>query len=165
VADAVHIVPVPSLVATGPVLLDNGQPGYVESGSSAWVDYAAGYNGGLRYHAPGGGADTAGWMATGLPSGSYTVQATWNGSSNHASNAPYSIYDGNTLLQTVLVDQRPGPSGTTVGGSAFQNLATVQITSGTLRVVVSDNVDGYVVADAVRLVPANGQTFINTPIP
>jgi len=164
VADAVHIVPVPSLTVAGPVVLENGQPGYVESGPSAWVDYAAGYNSGLRYHAPGGGADTAGWMATGLPAGSYTVQATWNGSSNHASNAPYAIYDGNTLLQTVLVDQRPGPSGTTVGGAVFQNLATVQITSGTLRVVLSDNVDGYVVADAVRLVPANGQTFIRTQV-
>jgi hypothetical protein len=153
VADAVRIVPLPVVAVSGPVLLDNGQPGYVETGYSAWIDYATGYNGGLRFHGPGGGADTATWQASGLPGGSYTVQATWNAGSNHASNAPYAIYDGATLLTTILVDQRPGPSGAAMGGVVFQNLATVQITSGTLRVVVSDNVDGYVVADAVRIVP------------
>jgi hypothetical protein len=153
VADAVRIVPVPALTVTGPVLLDNGQPGYSESGPNAWTDYATGYNGGLRYHGPGGGADTATWLATGLPAGTYMVEATWNASSNHPSDAPYSIYDGNTLLQTVLVDQRPSPSGTTLGGVVFQTLATVQVTSGSLRVVLSDNVDGYVVADAVLVVP------------
>jgi hypothetical protein len=152
VADAVRLVPIPTLVVSGPTLLDNGQPGYGESGS-AWTDYAAGYNGGLRFHAPGGGADTATWQATGLPAGYYTVQVTWNASSNHASNAPYAIYDGNTLLRTVIVNQQSAPSGTTLGGVVFQNLVSVHITSGTLRVVLSDNVDAYVVADAVNVVP------------
>src|SRR5262249_4789184 len=95
----------------------------------------------------------ASWQVTGLPSGSYTVQATWNASSNHPSNAPYAIYDGTTLVRTVFVDQRPAPSGVVVGGVAFQDLGTVQVTSGTLRVVLSDAGDGYVVADAVRVVP------------
>ena len=40
-----------------------------------------------------------------------------------------------------------------VGGAVFQNLATVQISGNTLQVVLSDNADGYVVADAIRLVP------------
>jgi hypothetical protein len=152
VADAVRIVPIPVLSVAGPVLLDNGHPGYSEIGSP-WVDYATGYNGGLRFHGPGGGADTALWMATGLPAGTYTVQATWNAGSNHASNAPYAIYDGAALLQTVLVDQRPAPSGSAVGSVVFQNLASVQVSSGTLTVALSDNVDGYVVADAIRLIP------------
>src|SRR5262249_2920371 len=68
---------------------------------------------------------------------------------------PYAIYDGSTLLTTVIVDQRLGPTGTTVGGVVFQDLAVVQATSGTLRVVLSDNVDGYIVADAIRIVPAS----------
>jgi hypothetical protein len=154
VADTIRVVPIPTLAVTGPVLLDNGTPGYSESGS-AWVDYSVGYNGGLRFHAPGGGADTAGWQAAGLPTGNYTVQATWNASSNHADNATYYIYDGATLLQTVTVNQQTAPSGTTtVGGVAFQNLATVHVASGTLRVVLSDNADGYVVADAILVAPA-----------
>src|SRR5262249_24886791 len=36
---------------------------------------------------------------------------------------------------------------------AFQNLTTVQVQSGTLKIVLSDSADGYVVADAVRIVP------------
>src|SRR5262249_9479288 len=140
------------VAVTVPLVFDNGQPGYGETGSG-WTDWAAGYNGGLRFHAPGGGVDTASWQVSGLAAGYYTVQATWNASSNHASNAPYATYDGATLLRTVTVDQRPAPSGTAAGGVVFQDLATVQVTTGTLRVVLSDNVDGYVVADAVRLVP------------
>src|SRR5262249_685282 len=62
-------------------------------------------------------------------------------------------YDGTTLLQTVLVDQSVAPSGTVVGGAAFQNLATVRITGSSLKVVLSDNANKDVVADAVRLVP------------
>jgi hypothetical protein len=113
-----------------------------------------GYNGNLRYHAAGTGADTASWQATGLPAGYYTIQATWNASSNHASNASYAIYDGSTLLQTVVVNQQSAPSGsTTLGGVVFQDLASVHITSGTIRVVLSDNANGYVVADAVRFAP------------
>src|SRR5262249_8995286 len=117
-----------------------------------WTDWAAGYNGGLRYHAAGTGANTASWQMTGLQAGYYTVQATWTAAPNHASNAPYAIYDGTTLLKTALVDQRPAPSGVVVGGVAFQILANVRITSGTLRVVLSDAGDGFVVADAVRAV-------------
>src|SRR5262249_12226482 len=84
------------VVVTVPRVIDNGQPGYTEAGSG-WTDYAAGYNGGLRFHAPGGGANTAAWQVSGLAPGYYTVQATWNASGNHASNAPYAIYDGAVL--------------------------------------------------------------------
>jgi subtilase family serine protease len=141
-----------ALVVTGPVIVDNGGPGYSETGTG-WAGWAAGYNGSLRYHAARTGADTAVWQATGLPAGYYTIQATWNGAANHASNAPYSIYDGTTLVATVLVNQQPAPSGTTVGGVLFQNLASVPINSGTIRVVLSDNANGFVVADAVQIVP------------
>ena len=146
-----------AVLVTAPVIVDNGQPGYAETGTG-WADWAAGYNGSLRYHAAGTGADTASWQASGLPAGYYNVQATWNAAGNHASNAPYAIYDGNTLVTTVLVDQRPNPSGTTVGGATFQGLATVQITSGTLRIVLSDNTDGFIVADAVRIVAVPAPT-------
>jgi subtilisin family serine protease len=150
-----NVAQAPQQVAVrGPVIVDNAQPGYSESGTG-WLAWGAGYAGGLRYHAAGTGANTATWQATGLAAGYYTVQATWNGDFNHATTAPYSIYDGTTLLQTVLVNQRLNPSGTVLGGVAFQDLATVLVTSGTLQVVLSDNADGYVVADAIRLVPAS----------
>jgi subtilisin family serine protease/uncharacterized protein YigE (DUF2233 family) len=147
---------------TGPVIVDNGQAGYSETGSG-WLSWGAGYAGNLRYHSAGTGANTASWQASGLNAGNYQVQATWNADGNHASNATFSIYDGSTLLTTVQVDQRPAPSGTVVGGVAFQALATAPITSGTLRVVLSDAGNGYIVADAVRLVPVVNPTEVMRP--
>src|SRR5262249_7601072 len=139
------------IAMAGPVIVDNGQAGYSEAGSG-WQGWSAGYGGTLRYHAAGTGANTASWQIS-LPSGYYKVQATWNGDLTHADNAPYSIYDGTTFLQTVAVNQRSDPVGDLVGNIKFQTLATVQVTSGTLRVVLSDNANGYIVADAVRFVP------------
>src|SRR5262249_25414735 len=103
------------VVGSGPVIVDNGAPGYAETGSG-WLGWPTGYNGSVRYHNAGSGADTASWQLGGLAAGDYTVQSTWNGSSNHASNATYQIYDGSTLVQTVVVNQRTGPTGALVGG-------------------------------------------------
>jgi subtilisin family serine protease len=141
-----------TITVAGPVIVDNSQPGYTETGSG-WLSWGLGYNGNLRYKAAGNGSNTANWQATGLGAGSFEVDATWNGDANHATNAQYSIYNGNTFLQTVTVNQQASPSGTIIGGVAFQPIATVTIASGTLSVVLSDAANGYVVADAVRLVP------------
>ncbi len=140
-------------VATS-VVLDNGQAAFSESGPG-WAHYAgAGYNSTLDYAAAGSGANTATWQLTGLAAGTYDAQVTWTAVSNHASNATYSVYDGGTLLGTVAVNQQQAPSGTTVNGTAFQSLGLFQVTSGTLTVVLSDSANGYVIADAARVVQA-----------
>src|SRR5262249_4318884 len=103
------------VMVTGPVLVDNSQSGYSETGSG-WTTWTVnGYGGVLRYHASGTGGNTAVWQAPGMAPGYYVVQATWNGDHTHATNAPFSIYDGSTLLQTVQVNQQPAPTGTTLG--------------------------------------------------
>jgi hypothetical protein len=54
----------------------------------------------------------------------------------------------------VTVDQTQTPTGLSNGGVAFQVLATVSITSGTLRVTLGDMGNGtFVVADAIAVVP------------
>src|SRR5207237_3767731 len=108
-----------------------------------------------RYAASSGsGQNTATWRAGGLGSGLYQVQASWHPYGNQASNAPYAIYDGSTLLQTVLVNQTQMASGPSFGGVPFQALATVNLTSGTVKVVLSNTANGtYIVADAVRIMP------------
>src|SRR5262249_34911598 len=88
------------IVMTGPGVVDNSQAGYTEAGSG-WLSWSGGYAGDLRYHHAGTGANTATWQASGLAPGYYLVQATWNGDNAHASNAPYALYDGTTLLQTI----------------------------------------------------------------
>ncbi len=47
------------------------------------------------------------------------------------------------------------PSGDQSNGVTWQSLGTFHITSGTLAVRLSDNANGYVIADAVRIV-SNG---------
>jgi hypothetical protein len=80
------------------------------------------------------------------------VATTWYAYPNRATNAPYSVYDGNTLLTSspILVNQQAAPSGTTVKGFMFQILGTFTIRSGTLKIVLSNNANGYVFAEAVR---------------
>src|SRR5207253_8456987 len=111
-----------------PVIVDNSQAGYSETGTN-WLTWSAGYGGNLRYHAAGSGANTAVWQTSVTP-GYYRVQATWTGDANHADNAPFSIYDGATLLQTVTVNQRPYPPGDVASGITFHNLTTLPISSG-----------------------------------
>jgi hypothetical protein len=45
----------------------------------------------------------------------------------------------------------------------FQTLTTVPISSGSLRVVLTDGANGYVVADAVRLVPSTSPASLSRP--
>jgi hypothetical protein len=127
--------------ATGPVIVVNGRWGYHETGSG-WFTVAGGYSGKVREHDAGTGADTATWQVTGLTSGQYTVQAFWPASGSAASNSTYKIYDGATLLATVVVNQKNAPAGP---------LGTFLVTSGTVSVVLSDNANGTVIADAIRV--------------
>lgn len=108
---------------------------------------------------------SAQWTFTDLTPGLYRVFATWPFDAHNASfnsglstAAPYRIFDDATLRATVAVDQEKAPSGGPhVGGVVFQQLAgTVNVTSGTLKVQLSNRVspeqDGAgVVADAVRI--------------
>lgn len=142
------------------VVIDNGQVGYSETGSG-WTSYGAPwlYNGNSRNHA--GNATTATatatWQDGGLAAGTYTIEADWHGSANHASNAVYQIYDGNgNLLASGTVNQRVNSTGgSTVNGVTFQKVATVNLTtSGPLKVVLSNKANGSIVADAVLILPS-----------
>jgi glucose/arabinose dehydrogenase len=142
-----------SINVTGPVdaVVDTFDPGYAEAGVGWQHVYVTGYGNQLSYQAAGGGDRTATWQLRNLPAGTYDVQVTWYAQSYWATNAPFRIFDGATLLAAVAVNQRVNPVGTTVGGAVFQTLARVTVSSGTVRVVLSNLADGYVMADAVRI--------------
>jgi hypothetical protein len=91
------------------------------------------------------------WTADGLPAGDYEVSAAWMPHPNRASNAPYTIFDGTNRLAQVAVDQRFYPVGAVVHGTQFQPLGTFRVDSGRLRVELTNQADGYVIADAVYL--------------
>jgi subtilisin family serine protease len=131
-------------------LIDHGSGGYSESGSGWAGSNLGGHGGSSRYHAKGTGLNAATWQATDLPNGTYEVHVSWLASANRAMNAAYKVYDGDTLLKTVTVSQKSAPVGPAIDGTKFRSLGAFAVTSGTLRVVLSDAADGIVSADAVR---------------
>jgi hypothetical protein len=110
--------------------------------SSAQPDkYGADY----RYHLPGSGNAVATWSFTVPAAGQYEAFAWWSVSSNRATNAPYTTQhrDG---LSTVRVNQRQtGGQWVSLGSHLFDAATPYGIT-------LTDDADGYVIADAVRLV-------------
>ncbi|HWE97544.1 MAG TPA: RHS repeat-associated core domain-containing protein [Tepidisphaeraceae bacterium] len=135
---------------------DDLEAGYSETGT--WTDAGGGADGEGRFAAGTGTSTataTAAWQSTGLVTGNYDVQVTWVAFSNRATNAHYRIYDGTNLVADLTVNQQSAPSGASYGGVTYQDLGTVLITSGTLRVVLSNDANGYVYADGVRILPAS----------
>ena len=153
IADAACVAPVPA-TTTAPAVIDNADPSFAESGS-AWLGWSSPdlYEGDCRYAPAGTGQNTATWSFNNVdPTQEYQVYATWNGSSNHASNAPYTIFDGTTALATVQMNQQNAPSDASIDGSQWQSLGVYTAASGNLTVQLSDNANGFVVANAIRLV-------------
>jgi hypothetical protein len=137
--------------------VDDGQAGYSESDygwySVSW--WNSGYQADSRLANAGDGRSTAAWQQH-LDPGTYTVQASWTGYHNNVSDAPYRIYDGDILRAEVRVNQKQTPPQAPDDPTPLLTLATVDITSGIVRVVLGNDATGgtLVVADAVRIVPA-----------
>ena len=143
-----------------PIVDNNGDPGFALFPSSADWTFSSnppvpGYLTTIHHNgAPGGsGAKQATWTFTGLAPGNYQVAVTWTSNANRASNAPYTILDNTTSVYSTTVNQQNAPAANSVeSGINFQNLGgPVTITSGTLVVRLTDNANGYVIADAVRI--------------
>ena len=140
--------------------IDDTSAGFSESvtGSGSWVSWTGGGLDGLYATAWGSGSSSATATATwtfNVTPGVYEVWATWQQAPNRATNSPYSVYDGTTLLNTVPVNQQNEAKGYYSGGDSWNTLGErFQITGTTLRVTltnqgVSPSLD--VVADAIRI--------------
>jgi hypothetical protein len=99
-----------------------------------------------RYNEAGTGADIATWEAELLDgAGLYEVFVWYPANSLYASNAPFTIRHSG-LSDTVLVDQK-------INGGQWVSLGTYNFAnSGVENISLSDNANGWVVADAVRFV-------------
>jgi hypothetical protein len=155
---------------TPSAVIDNGQPGYAETGS--WSTATGGFNGTNRVAKTlraGGAAASATWTFTGLSSGTYEVFITYAGKSTYSSAVPFTVYDGAKSLGTtkvnesVLVTTTPG-QGFTQGsydGVGWVELGTFSISSGTLEVLLSNSATGnFVDADGVLLVPVGAPPMV-----
>ena len=138
--------------------IDDGDDGF--TATDAWSVYPgneviSGYNSNFAYAAgQSGGSQTATWTFNELPVGSYEVAITWREREIYrATNAPFKVYDDATLRAEQTVDQTTAPAANYVdGGEPFQIVFdSVSITSGTLKVTLSNNANDYLIADAVRV--------------
>ncbi len=111
------------------------------------------YGGGHSFLPLAGAAlDVATWTFSNLTPGLYRVSATWRGDTNRATNAPFTVLDGNNPLATVVVNQQQSPSGLFDAGFNWSDLGgPYTITGSTLVVKLSDNANLYVDADAIRI--------------
>ena len=126
-------------------------PNFLYLGGSGATTF---FGGDVRYQEAGTGTRQATWQFERLTAGeTYTVAATWGSHTNRATNAPFRLQSGATVVNA-SVNQRIAPSGLTVDGATWQNLGQLTIPSGqnSLTVSLSDAANGFVIADAVRLV-------------
>jgi hypothetical protein len=143
IADAIKLTPSPP-PPPQTVIVDNPNAQFV----GYWgTSPSGGYNGNYRWNAAGTGGHTARWTPNLVAAASYSVSAWWKANPNRATNAPYTIYyDGGSV--TVRVDQE-------VNGNQWTLLGTYPFVAGTSGyVVLSDDADEYVIADAIKLTPS-----------
>lgn len=94
------------------------------------------------------------WTANGVADGLYRISLTWPdlGVQNGASSTvPVQIFDGDTLLATLSVNQRLAPSDLLDEGVFWDDLGIFNFQTHTARIVLSNDTEGTVLADAVRL--------------
>ena len=147
-------------------LIDDGDPGYSETDVNM-VDWQSApredaFGNSLRWNNGGSMGDKASWQFTGLEAGRYEVLATWGKNGSQATNAPYTVYDGAVAKGTVTVDQTEDPSGAFFSGSRWESLGPFSISGDTLRVELSDDANGNIAADAVRIVPVRNMVQITS---
>lgn len=144
IADAVRVLDKRSAGARGVLVFDDllGQ----STGEWQELDTEAGYHdAGYRVHAAGSGEAAYEWPLEPYRHGPHRVYVRWTAAVDRATDAPYTIShaDGET---TVRVNQQSG-------GGEWYLLGEFEL-DGASRVRLTNDTDGDVVADAVRIVPA-----------
>lgn len=112
------------------------------AGWGASTNVAGYHDTGYLYHEPGDGSGVYTWQAQLPEAGTYEVAAWWTAAQDRATNAPYTVHarDG---ARTIRVNQRED-------GAAWVSLGELPFTAGPVRVTLSDDADGVVIADAIR---------------
>jgi hypothetical protein len=156
-------------------VIDNGQPGYSETGS--WSTVLGGFNGTNRTAKTTNGkaaTATAAWNFTGLATGEYFIYITYAGKSNYATAAPFSVFDSGTTLGTasinesILVTQSQGGLAQgSYGGVGWLGLGEFTTTDGNLEVLLSNKTSSgsFVDADGVLVIAADPPAAIPVKLP
>ncbi len=104
------------------------------------------------YAAAGGGANTAAWTFTGLRPGQYQVAVTWPAGADLASDARFTVHNGNVPFTAVPVNQKQPAADFQDAGTGWKVLGqSYRITGDRLTVRLTDQANGKVAAAAVRI--------------
>lgn len=137
------------------IVVDNPEADFV----GTWTETTAStdkFGNSSRYHAAGSGSDTATWHASIPTAGNYSVYAWWTQHSNRATDAPYTInYEGGS--DTVDMNQE-------VKGGQWNLLGTYSFSDANYTVVLSDDANEYVIADAIKWVLLAGDPIEGSQI-
>ena len=142
--------PCPTLPSNG--IMDNGSQWTSSMGTWQPSGGANPYGGGSLY------SSTLGsyiYCASGV-NGSKDVSLWWTEFSNRCDNVPVDIYDGNTLLDTVYVNQQEN-------GGQWNYLGTYPFSGGITRVVIRTQGGCTTSADACKIGEATPCPFIGNP--
>ncbi len=163
------------------LIIDNDNVGYSEVGLSDHSGQGfASADDGLRdvdEGEPGGPAQSATWTfsaADGFtlqPDTTYRVSATWTAFSNRATDAPLTI--GGDMVGapvTITYDQRQVPNDFSAAGADWEDLAIIRTDGSsqpTITLTLTDEANGNVIADAMRLevLPNHGPEILVTGSP
>ncbi|MBW1951209.1 MAG: right-handed parallel beta-helix repeat-containing protein, partial [Deltaproteobacteria bacterium] len=142
------------------LIVDDGDPGFVSTGPWTVRD-TRGFSSDDRFTEKGSGESTASWTFTGLTPGYYQVAVSWEAgdSSSYASNARFTVLEGDEIRAEAAVNQRYeqyGPNDFEDSGAWWEILGVVRVTGDTLVVELTNEADGRVIADAVRIQQVRG---------
>ncbi len=127
-------------------IIDNTDVGFSTVGSWGASSSVSGFYGSnYLWTSSGSGTNQASWSFS-VADGQYELSAQWAAFDNRASNATYSVRNNGIEIGTQVFDQR-------VNGGQFNAFDTgYTVSAGTLEVVLTNNADGIVIADAMQLV-------------
>jgi hypothetical protein len=151
--DALSLIDAPtSADVRDEIVVDNDELGYEVVSGAAWTAGTGvpGYRGGNYRSVPAGaGERSVRWRLVVPRDGDYEVQVSHTAHENRASNGPFTItHAGGTSV--VRVDQRV-PGVPEPRGGSWVSLGRYHLAEGLTTIELSNDANGVVVADAVRL--------------
>lgn len=120
---------------------------------TSW-DYPTNYLGNAHFlYNTGDPSPWAELSAFGLPAGDYDVFVMHPVFTSLGNAIEHQVYDGNSLLESVLVNQQQSPDDTYHAGRWWKRLGTYEINSGTCRVrlIGGPGALWYIIADAIMV--------------
>ena len=154
---------------TSAIIIDDGDKSFKKNG--AWASFPfGGYQGDFlfaqqRELTEKKKSSAANWKFGNLEPGTYELSATWNVYPELASNAPYTVMNKKETLLTTTLNQQIVPNGEEYDGRVWQSIGTFTVDANPVNkkgkvkkqknqitVSLTNEANGYVIADAVRIV-------------